>query len=161
VLAEFKKLHPKVDVVVRCNANRLVEQMMLKAELELAVGSLTVRSADLVSEPCVPLKMVLFAAKSYPLARKQMSLAEAEKIPLIIRDDGHKHGTTETLLRSQGFRANIVIRCESHEAIKTAVSNKLGVGILYWEVVKEEIARGLFRQVHVSGVKLEANTYIV
>ena len=36
------------------------------------------------------------------------------------------------------------MRCESPKAIKAAVCKKLGVGILYWEVAEEELARGLF-----------------
>ena len=89
------------------------------------------------------------------------NFANAERIPLIIRDDGNKHGTTETLLRDQRYKPNIIMRCESPEAIKTTVSKKLGVGILYWEVVKEDVARGLFKHLQASGRHLEANTYIV
>jgi DNA-binding transcriptional LysR family regulator len=88
--------------------------------------------------------------RRYPIAQeKQLSLADLETIPLIIRDDGSKHGTTETLLlklRSLGHRPNIVMRCESPQAIKTAVSKKLGVGILYQDVLKQPTARGLFKQ---------------
>ena len=104
-------------------------------------------------------------AKSYPIANeKKLRPADLERIPLIIRDDGNEHGTTEISLlelRSSGYRPNIVMRCESPEAIKTAVSKRLGVGILYEDALKDAFTRGLFKKVHVSGLFLEGKTYIV
>ena len=66
-----------------------------------------------------------------------------------------------TALRKQGYKLNIAMQCESPEAIKTAVSKKLGVGILYEDAVKDGLAGGLFKQVHISGLAMEGKTYIV
>jgi LysR family transcriptional regulator, transcriptional activator of the cysJI operon len=165
LLALFKKRCPDVEVVLRSNTASILEQMILKGHLEIAFTSILPRSAELTVEFCAALKLVAFAAKAYPIAQeKQLSLADLEKIPLIIRDDGSKRGTTESLLlklRSLGYRPNIVMRCESPEAIKTAVSKKLGVGILYHEVLKDAFAQGLFKQIHVSGLSIEGKTYVV
>jgi DNA-binding transcriptional LysR family regulator len=165
LLTIFKTRHPKVDVVLRSNPAGTLEQMILRGQLDIAFTSMLPRSAELMAEFCVPLKLVAFAAKGYPIAQdKQLSLADLEKIPLIIRDDASKRGTIETLLlklRSLGYRPNIVMRCESPEAIKTAVSKKLGVGILYQDVLKENNARGLFKQLRVSDLPIEEKTYVV
>jgi DNA-binding transcriptional LysR family regulator len=165
LLALFKKRYPDVEILLRSNEAGILEQMILKGHLEIAVTSVAPRSPELITEFCLPLKLVAFAAKGYPIAQeKQLSLADLDKIPLIIRDDGSKHGTTETLLqklRSLGHRPNIVMRCESPEAIKTAVSKKLGVGILYQDVLKQPTTRGLFKQLRVSGLPIEGKSYIV
>jgi DNA-binding transcriptional LysR family regulator len=52
------------------------------------------------------------------------------------------------------------MRCDSPEAIKTAVREKLGVGILYEDAVKEELARGVFKRVPISGLQMEGNSCI-
>ena len=165
LLAIFKKRYPKVEVVLRSNEAAILEQMILRGHLEIAFTSTIPRSPELTAEFCVPLKLVAFAAKSYPVAHeKKLSLADLERIPLIIRDDGTRHGTTESSLlklRSLGYRPNIVLRCESPEAIKTAVSKKLGVGILYQEVLKDTNSRNLFKKIHISGLSIEGKTYIV
>ena len=165
LLAIFKKSYPDVDVILRSNPAGILDQMILKGQLDIALTSILPRSPELMAEFCVPLKLVAFAAKGYPIAQeKQLSLADLERIPLIIRDDASKRGTIETLLlklRSLGYRPNIVMRCESPEAIKTAVSKKLGVGILYQDVLKENNARGLFKQLRVSGLPMEEKTYII
>ena len=46
-------------------------------------------------------------------------------------------------------------------AIKTAVSKKLSVGILYEDAVKDGLAAGVFKQVHISGLLMEGKTYII
>jgi len=165
LLTLFKKRYSDVEVVLRSNEAAILERMILKGQLDIALTSILPRSPELTVEFCLPLKLVTFAAKGYPIpGEKQLSLADLEKIPLIIRNDASKRGVTETLLlklRSLGYRPNIVMRCESPEAIKTAVSKKLGVGILYQDVLKDMNARGLFKQLRVSGLPIEGKAYIV
>jgi LysR family transcriptional regulator, transcriptional activator of the cysJI operon len=163
LLAGLKKSYPNVDVVLRSDKTSVLEQMMLKGELEIAVSSLLPRSSELTAEAYVGLKVVAFAAKTYPIPRKQLNLADLEKIPLIVRANGNQRGPTAVLLQrlaAEGYRPNIVMRCDSPEGIKAAVNNKLGVGILYHEVLKDEIARGVFKEVHVSGLQTQRETYI-
>jgi DNA-binding transcriptional LysR family regulator len=164
-VAVFKKCHPKVEVVLRSNAAGTLEQMILKGPLEIALSSLLPRSPELTAESFVPLKIVAFAARGYRLCRNQLSLADLQKIPLIIRDDGAKRGTTETLLlklRNEGYRPNIIMRCDSPEAIKSAVVKKLGVGFLYKDAVKEGLlASGLFKKLCIPDLPMYGNSYII
>ena len=70
----------------------------------------------------------------------------------------------ETLLvelGNQGYRLNVVLRCDSPEVIKTAVSKKLGVGFLYEDSVKEGLASGVFKKLRISGLQMEGNTYLI
>jgi DNA-binding transcriptional LysR family regulator len=88
LLAIFKKSHPDVDVILRSNPAGILEQVILKGHLDIALTSILPRSTELMAEFCVPLKLVAFAAKGYPIAQeKQLSLADLERVPLIIRDD--------------------------------------------------------------------------
>ena len=53
------------------------------------------------------------------------------------------------------------MRCDSPEAIKTAVSKKLEVGFLYEDAVKEGLASGVFKKLRISGLQMEGTSYIV
>jgi DNA-binding transcriptional LysR family regulator len=164
VIADFKKGYPNLEVVLRCNATKILEEMMLKGKLEIALTSVKPRSAEIVVEPCVAMRLVACAAKGYLATRKtQLNLSDLEKVPLIIRGDGTTRGTTETLLRNlekQGYKLTIFMRCESPDAIKSAVRQRLGVGILYELTVKDTIADGSFKQLQISGLNMEGSTYI-
>jgi DNA-binding transcriptional LysR family regulator len=165
LIALFKRYQPNVDVVLRSNTSSNLEQQLHKGEIELALTSAAPRRAEILAQSCVPLKLIAFAARGYRLPkRNQLSLADLEKIPLIIRDDGNRRGTTETLLlklQDLGYRPNIFIRCESPDAIKTAVNKKLGVGILLEDLLRQDLARGLFKTLTIPGLCMEANTYVI
>jgi DNA-binding transcriptional LysR family regulator len=165
LLALFKKRYTNIQVVLRSNTIGILEQMMLKGDPEIAMTSIAPRSPELTSETCVSLKLLAFAAKGYRIPKKkELSLADLENLPLIIRDNRDARGAAEMFLlqiRELGYRPNILMRCESPEAIKAAVSKKLGVGILYKDLLKQDIARGLFKQLHIRGLSMEGNTYAI
>ena len=165
VLQLYKKHHPDTEIILRSNAGNTLEQMLLKGNVEIVVTSILPRSPLLAAEPCMPLKLVAFAAKGYPIRRERtLDLSNLRNIPLIIRDGGTGRGTMENLFRKfliEGKKPKVVMRCESPEAIKAAVSKKLGVGILYEDVVKEELKRGLFKRVHISGVPIQGTAYVL
>jgi DNA-binding transcriptional LysR family regulator len=108
---------------------------------------------------------VAFAAKSDPITRKrELSLADLENIPIIVRSNGVFESATQSLLRTlkqSVQKLNIAMCCESPEAIKNAVSQKLGIGFLYYDAVKAAIERGSFKMLRIRGLEIEGRTYIV
>jgi len=72
--------------------------------------------------------------------------------------------TTHTVLnalRKQGYQLNIAMRCESPEAVQSAVTQNLGIGLLYYDAVKAAIERGSFKIISIRGLNIEGQTYIV
>ena len=83
------------------------------------------------------------------------------RVPIFIR--GGK-GTTEGILRQlrdHGFDPGVAIRCDSPRGVKTAVQSKMGLGILYKDIVEPEIRRGDFKVIKLPGLNLEGESFIV
>jgi DNA-binding transcriptional LysR family regulator len=161
LIKTFNKHFPNVEVVLSSSPTGMLEKIVVKGALELALTSAPPRNSELTSEPCMTLKVIAFSAKSYHFPSEHNSMA---KLPLIIRGGGSQNGTTDALLsalRNEGLKPKVVLRCESPEAIKMAVKQKLGIGIVFEEVVKEEIARGLFKRVRIPGFPAEAKAYVI
>jgi DNA-binding transcriptional LysR family regulator len=161
LLKIFKKEFPNLAVILRSTPTLVLEKMVVKGSLDLALTSAPPRSSELTYEPCMTLKVIAFAAKGYHIPSEHNSMAE---LPLIVRGGGSQSGITDVVLsglRNEGFKPKIVLRCESPEAIKMAVKQKLGIGIIFEEVVKEEIARGLFKRVRIPGFPAEAKAYVI
>src|SRR5687768_11431741 len=122
ILKKFNKLFPTVEVILRSNSSTILQEMIIKGTLEIVFTSIAADAPELTAEPCVPLKLIAFAAKDYSIETKEQRIS---KLPLIIRDSGMLSGTTEKLLsrlRKQGYKPKVILRCESPEAIKMAVS---------------------------------------
>jgi DNA-binding transcriptional LysR family regulator len=155
LLGEFKKEYSHVEVDLRSNTTVMLEHMLIKGNLDIVVSSIAPDASELTAEPCMRLKVIAVAAKGYslPNARK-LKLGGIEQLPLIIRSGPIRRGISERLLKElqeQGHKPKILMRCDSPEAIKTAVSKKLGVGILYENIVKDALTRGEFKRVPLPG----------
>jgi DNA-binding transcriptional LysR family regulator len=54
-------------------------------------------------------------------------------------------------MESQGYRPNVLMRCESAEAIKLAVLNGMGLGFLYEEHVLADVKKKDLKIVNIDG----------
>jgi DNA-binding transcriptional LysR family regulator len=165
LLSEFKNKHP-VDVSLRANSGGIIHQRILHGDLEIAVCARAPEpSSRLYSEPFIPMKLVAFAARNDPIAKKkELTVAELKNIPIIVRSHGGFESVTQTLLRAlkkPGQKLNIAMACESPEAIERAVSQRLGIGFLYYDAVREAIERGSFKIINIRGLELVGQTYII
>ena len=53
------------------------------------------------------------------------------------------------------------MRCGSTQAVKQAVAHGAGIGILYDDAVKQDIARGYFQALKIPGLSFKRRSYIV
>jgi DNA-binding transcriptional LysR family regulator len=64
-------------------------------------------------------------------------------------------------MRNSGFKPNIAFGCGSPDAVKTAVRNGAGVGILVHDAVPDQISRSEFGILKIKGICLTAKTCIL
>jgi DNA-binding transcriptional LysR family regulator len=60
-----------------------------------------------------------------------------------------------------GVRANIAMRAESIEAVKNAVREGTGIGMLYRDTLRSEIATGEITLIHVAGLDMCVGSFII
>ncbi len=166
VLAVFKRKHPKVQINLLTASGRNIETKVVEGDVDIAVVSSVDPPPRFNSEPYGTMKSVAFVASDHPIAKKkELSLNDLRKTPLIIR--GGRPGIrsiTEIVLdqlSDLGFKPNIAMRCDSSDALKMAVKKKLGVGILYEDVVRDGVRRGEFKIIKLPGLKMDGNLFII
>ena len=105
-----------------------------------------------------------FVSTKHPLAKKkQLTLKEFSQAPLIIKKKGGAK-TSQVLkqIQEHGFKGNILMECESAEAVKLAALKNLGVGILYQGHIASEIRNGELKILTVTGLKeIEARSFLI
>jgi DNA-binding transcriptional LysR family regulator len=163
-LAAFKKNHPLVQVILRTRSSRRVERLVLEAQVEIA---LITNPSNLPALHVVPYRqenVVTVVSAHHPLAKKkELTLAELAQSPLIIRKG--TEGSTRGMLKQiedQGFQLNILMECDSGEAIKIAAIKGMGVGILYQDHLQGEIQRGDLKVLRIPELKkIDVQSFIV
>jgi DNA-binding transcriptional LysR family regulator len=165
VVEKFRREYPSVELILRSNVGTVLERMLIKDSLDLIITSLPPDRPELAFEPCMKIDIVAVAARGYSLPKHNtLKLKDLENLPLVVHSNPDQRGMTETFLRelrAQGIKPKILLRCDSPEAIKAAVLRKLGVGIIYYDVVREGLERRIFKSVRIAGFPSEAESYVV
>ena len=129
--------------------------MILNSEVDIAIINNPPSNRSLAMEPYRREPIVAFVPATHPLAKKEnLTWHDIAQCPLIVRRPLAPKGTAEPLLqeiRKNGVTPNIVLHCDSTEAVKAAVSKKMGVGILYRDTIELELRNGQFKILNLPG----------
>jgi len=165
LLTRFRKRHPGVQLNLTTDNKREIEKRIENSEVDIAVVTNPTPSQFLVVEPYRNEPLVAFVSPTHPLARKKkLPLKDLIRIPLVIRDGKGGHGPTEQILkdlRKNGVSSEIAMRCDSPHAVKEAVRQNLGMGILFNSTVAADIRKGEFKKINLIGLELVGKSYIV
>ena len=166
VLAGFKESHPLVHLVLKTDSKRALERMVLNGAVEIAVVNNPPQSPGLAAEFLGREKLLAFAPPNHPLARRgSLTISDLTRTPLVIRGDKDAGMTaTEEILKeieTQGVQLKIAMRCESPEAVKAAVRNNMGLGLLFEGLIMHDVRRGDFKVLNIRELKLVAQRCII
>jgi DNA-binding transcriptional LysR family regulator len=167
-LAAFKRDHPLVQVTLQTQSSRSIENLVLNSQLEIAIVTHCSDLPELCYVPFGQDRVVLFVSARHPVARKKaLSLAEIAAEPLIAHR-GIRRGTGKNTMsilkqiKEQGRRPNILMECNSSEAVKAAVMRGAGIGILMEAHLDDEIRRREVKILKIRDVKdLRINSYCI
>jgi DNA-binding transcriptional LysR family regulator len=162
-IADFQKTHPHVKLTFLTLEKARIEQMVRQCEIDVALVQSPSKSSDVHLEHFAVDHLVFFADPAHPLAKKKrLNLADISETPLIVREG---RGSTEKLLRqlkSSGLKVNVILRCLLPDAVKSAVRQQTGIGILFCELIIDDLKRKDLKVLRFAGMpKLAGHSYIV
>ena len=165
LVARLRQKHRTATVDLRAGTSDLVERFVLNGAVDLAVTVRKAVSTDLVCEPLRCERVAMFVRSDHRLARKpRLGLAELKGLSFIVRGGPGGAGVTDKALRQlreRGVDFKIVMRCDGPTAIKAAVRERMGVGMVCEDVVKAQVRNGEFKILKVAGLDLEGQSYII
>src|SRR4029077_9038079 len=161
----FKRSYPHVELMLRSANRPYMERLVFFSEGDIALVTGRPTSSNLIVEPYRKEKLIAFVARNHPLASKrELSLSDFARVPLVIHGRKNSSNTVVSILQDlkrKGVEPVVAVRSESPDAVKTAVREKIGMGILYQDVLRRDLGRGEFISVKLSGLKLEAESFVI
>ena len=162
-IAAFQKTHPDVKVKFLTADGPSIDKWVRESEVDIAIMHSPSESSDFYMEHFAADDLTFFAHPMHPLSKKKkLVLQDLSKTPLIVREE---KGATEKMLKQLtrgGITVNVALRCVTPAAVKAAVREKMGVGILFYNLLEEDIKRKDLKTLKLPGLpKLVGNSYIV
>jgi DNA-binding transcriptional LysR family regulator len=162
-IAIFKMKFPDTKITFLTCTKAEIENLLEARKVDIAVIQSPFKSPDLVMEPFAVDNLSFFSHPRHPLANKKcLDLSDLNHSAVVIRGD---RGTTERFvekLKTRGITLNVSLRCVSPDAVKAAVRREMGIGILFHNLVEDELKRKEFRVLKLrSPITPIANSFIV
>jgi DNA-binding transcriptional LysR family regulator len=162
-IAAFQKTHPDVKVKFLTADGTIIDKWVRESEVDIAIMHSPSESSDFHMEHFAADNLTIFVHPTHPLAKKKtLDLENLAQTPLIVREGRDATHKMLQQLKCRGLIPNIALRCASPDAVKAAVRRKMGVGILFYNLIEEDIKRKDLKTLKFPGLpKLVGNSYIV
>lgn len=162
-IKQFKQKFPHMEVFVSVNNSKKIEDMLNNNELDFALMEETVRNTYLHSEVFCDDRMVIIAYPEHDLCKKiNVTFEELAKEKILLREKGAGvRDTFDHLAYLRDITLKPVWESSSTTAIVNAVKEHVGVAVVPYQLVKEELAVGNIVEIPLSDVNLNRKLTIV
>jgi DNA-binding transcriptional LysR family regulator len=148
-LIDFRKLHPAVEVTVETAVSPVIEDYVANSEVDIGLINAPKRLSGCAYETYSKQETFAFVPPGHPLADRTLDLDALIKEPLVAR----KEAACIKDIKRQGYKPNVTLQFMAPDAVKSAVSKGLGVGLLFRSRIEPDIERGDFHRVDVPELK--------
>ncbi|MBI1746190.1 MAG: LysR family transcriptional regulator [Acidobacteria bacterium] len=144
VLARYKALHPRVDLSVITGSSEKITQQILTNQLDLGVLTLPVTQPELQSIPAIHEEMVVVMPTRHPLAKaKYVRVQDLAPYRLILFERGSvSRRVLDKFFEKGQVIPKVAMEIENVEIIKPLVAIGLGITIIPYQSVLDEVRRG-------------------
>lgn len=162
-LSRFKAHYPKLEIYMRYGVSDQIEQLLYEDAVEIGMFSRQPKLRGLVSEHYGSSDMVIAAAAGHRLTRRRsITLEEIAGEPFILREPQSSGGElVRRYFAKRKLSLNVAIELSSHESIKVAVAEGLGIAAVARRWLINEIALKQIAVLKVPDFKLAIDHRVV
>lgn len=166
-IAEFRKLHSGVSVVLRIGDTQEVVDMVESGEVELGVvgrdpGQKNIKALEMWEDELV---LVASPEHRWSAAKSAVPLKSLAEEPMLMREKGSAtRDLMEKILFEKGLKPkqlNAVCELGSTEAVKQGVIGGAGVAVISKNAVRAEVKAGLLCEIPVRGLKFKRHFFLI
>lgn len=148
----FEAGHPSFQVDAYVDNTSVIEDKLLRSELDLGLVEGRIKSPDILATPFMEDELVLICGPGHPLAQAaKVTAGQLQGQPFILRERGS--GTRELFmgyLQEHGVEVYEKWECHSSASIKSAVAGGQGLSVLSRRLVEQEAQT---KQLHILSLE--------
>jgi len=142
LLADFSRRYPKVKINFKVTNRKGLLQQLEDNEVDVVLMGKPPEDQDLLYEAFLDNPLVIIAPPQHPLMhQKNISLEEIAREPFVMREQGSgTRDSAERFFALKNIRIQASMEMNTNGAIKQAVEEGLGLGIVSLHTVERELA---------------------
>ena len=163
IISSFGKSNPKADIEVFEDNTAVIENMILKDQIDIALVEGETTSSDVLSYEFMEDELVLICSTHHRFAGLNIiEPAELEAEKFIIREKGSgTRKTFEDKMLANNLKWKATWTCNNSDTIKMAVMENQGVAVISKRAVVNEIENGLLYQTSIKGIEFKRQFKII
>lgn len=162
-VAIFRESNPDAQIEVFVGSSDIIEEKILLNELDFALIEGIVHSGSIVCETYAKDRLAVICAPGCPLCgKKTVTIDELLAQPLLLRERGS--GTRELFdhaLAALEYACTPAWESTSTEALVNAAGSGLGVAVLPYMLVRENLRKGEVAELQVENLRLDRGFHVI
>ena len=166
IIGAFKADHPAIQITVEISSSTEIVERILRSELELGLVGAKWQDRRMVLEEIFSDELMLAAFPEHPWAgKKTIELKDLAGQAFILREKGS--GTRMVMsdaLQKNGLDLSelyVVAEMGSTEAVRQAIKARIGVSILSYHAIAEDLQRKTLIAIPIKGVRIFRSFYLI
>lgn len=163
IAVAYSRKCPDFAVSVCVNSSETLEEMLLHNELDFAIIEGVIHSEYLVGKAVKTDSLAAVCSPNNPLAKAQSVTLERfleEKFLLREKNSGTRE-LFDSALETHGCRVTPLWESTNTQALAVAASNNIGVSVLPYALVKQDIEQGRLVSLNVENLELGRTLWLI
>lgn len=162
-VSTFYENHPQSSIDVFIGSSDLIEKKILQNDLDFALIEGTVHSDSILCDAYMKDRLAVICSPADPLCEKEtVTIEHLLSRPLLLRETGS--GTRELfdhVLASFEYTYTPAWESTSTEALINAAGKGLGISVLPYMLVQDELKKGAIAELRVENLHLDRGLHII
>jgi DNA-binding transcriptional LysR family regulator len=160
LLKEFRRAHPRVEIKLITGATPRLVRQLRTGLADVALLTMPVEEPSFVVVPALKEELMLVMPPSHPLAAKRrVSPKDLAMEPFVLFEPfSNTRRTIDRFFTRVGIEPRVVLDTENVEILKALVASGMGLSIIPFQSIAEEIASNRLACTRIAGVVLERET---
>lgn len=160
LLSEVTRQHPGIDVKIVSDSGDRCLQHLRAGTGDLALLTLPIKDADMVTLPVLQEELLLVTAAKHPLSKKRkVGPQDLADQPFVMFESGsNTRRVVDEFFATSRIEPRIVMETENVEIIKALVRSGLGITIVSYQSVARDVASGHLYCARIEGKPLIRET---